>query len=105
MGSRKYKSFKEFYPYYLSEHRKQGTRITHFIGTTMFLLFVLGALILMNPWWILAGVVTAYGFAWVGHFFIEKNKPATFQYPIWSLISDFKLYFQIWGGKEGFTGK
>ncbi|UTW60850.1 DUF962 domain-containing protein [bacterium SCSIO 12741] len=105
MSSRKYKSFQEFYPYYLSEHREKGTRILHFIGTTLFLLLVSWAIWSLNAWFILGGVVAAYGCAWIGHFFVEKNKPATFQYPIWSLISDFKLYFQIWGGKEGFVGK
>lgn len=105
MAERIYKSFKEFYPYYLTEHRKKGTRITHFIGTSLFLLLVLYSIISLNGWMLLLGVVLAYGWAWVGHFFIEKNKPATFQYPLWSLVSDFKLYFQIWGGKEGFTAK
>lgn len=105
MAERVYKSFKEFYPYYLSEHSKRGTRITHFIGTTLFILMVLYSLVTGNVWLFLMGVVLAYGWAWIGHFFIEKNKPATFQYPLWSLASDFKLYFQILGGKEGFTAK
>ncbi|QTN39626.1 DUF962 domain-containing protein [Cryomorphaceae bacterium] len=105
MAERVYKSFKEFYPYYLTEHSKRGTRITHFIGTSLFILLVLYSLVMGNGWLFLMGVVLAYGWAWIGHFFIEKNKPATFQYPLWSLASDFKLYFQILGGKEGFTAK
>lgn len=105
MAERKYKSFSEFYPYYLTEHKKRGTRITHFIGTTLFLLLVLSAILTANGWYIFYGVIAAYGWAWIGHFFIEKNKPATFQYPLWSLISDFKLYFQILSGKEGFGGR
>ena len=105
MAERVYKSFKEFYPYYLTEHSKRGTRITHFIGTTLFILMVLYSLVTGNVWLFLMGIVLAYGWAWIGHFFIEKNKPATFQYPLWSLASDFKLYFQILGGKEGFTAK
>jgi hypothetical protein len=105
MAERVYKSFKEFYPYYLTEHSKRGTRITHFIGTTLFILLVLYSLVTGNGWLVLMGVVLAYGWAWIGHFFIEKNKPATFQYPLWSLASDFKLYFQILGRKEGFTAK
>lgn len=105
MVERVYKSFKEFYPYYLTEHSKRGTRITHFIGTTLFILMVLYSLVTGNVWLFLMGIVLAYGWAWIGHFFIEKNKPATFQYPLWSLASDFKLYFQILGGKEGFTAK
>ena len=105
MVERVYKSFKEFYPYYLTEHSKRGTRITHFIGTTLFILMVLYSLVTGNVWLFLMGIVLAYGWAWIGHFFIEKNKPATFQYPLWSLASDFTLYFQILGGKEGFTAK
>lgn len=105
MAERQYKSFREFYPYYLTEHNKRGTRITHFMGTALFLLMMLSAILTGNAWYILYGAIFAYGWAWIGHFFIEKNKPATFQYPLWSLISDFKLYFQILSGKEGFGGR
>jgi hypothetical protein len=97
-----YKTFKEFYPFYLDQHKKTGTRITHFVGTTAFFILVLISIIYKLPWILLAGVVSAYFFAWIGHFFIEKNKPATFQYPFYSLISDFKLYFQLLTGKEKF---
>lgn len=102
MATKKYKSFKEFYPYYLSEHRDTTCRILHFIGTTCF--FSLLALAIYYRWtwqWIFLPI-SGYGFAWVGHFFFEKNKPATFQYPLWSLASDFKLYFELWGGKDKF---
>lgn len=102
MPTERLKSFDEFYPYYLSEHRLRGTRITHFIGTTGFLVFLVTAIFSGNWWFFLSGVIFAYGLAWVGHFFIEKNKPATFQYPLWSLMSDFKLYFEIITGKEHF---
>jgi hypothetical protein len=99
----RYKSFGEFYPYYLSEHRKKGTRITHFVGTTFFFLWVISAIVNQNGWHILYGAITAYFFAWLGHFFIEKNKPATFQYPLMSLRGDFLLYFQLLSGKEKFS--
>lgn|SRR5690554_4503623 len=102
MTEKKYTSFDEFYPYYLTEHRQKGTRILHFIGTSGFFALVIAAIISQNWWLILGGIVFAYGCAWVGHFFIEKNKPATFQYPLWSLMSDFKLYFEIIAGKENF---
>lgn len=102
MSTERFKSFQDFYPYYLTEHRLRGTRITHFIGTTGFLVFLLTAIFALNGWFILYGVLFAYGWAWIGHFFIEKNKPATFQYPLWSLLSDFKLYFEIITGKENF---
>jgi hypothetical protein len=99
---KQYSTFTEFYPYYLSEHRKRGTRITHFVGTTLFFLWAASAILSWQPWHLLWGVITAYFFAWVGHFFIEKNKPATFKYPLMSLRADFKLYFQMLSGKEGF---
>lgn len=102
---KEYKTFKEFYPYYLSEHKKTGTRISHFIGTSLFFIFFLTAFTENNYWWILASIITAYFFAWIGHFFIERNKPATFKYPWMSLKGDFKLYFQILTGKEAFKGK
>jgi hypothetical protein len=102
MQTERFKSFQDFYPYYLSEHRLRGTRITHFIGTTGFLFFLLTAIFVLNGWFVLYGAIFAYGWAWIGHFFIEKNKPATFQYPLWSLLSDFKLYFEIITGKENF---
>ncbi len=100
MSEKQYKTFAEFYPYYLSEHKQTGTRITHFIGTSLFFVFVILAIVKFSPVFILYGAISAYGFAWIGHFFIEKNKPATFQYPWMSLKGDFKLYFEILSGKE-----
>ncbi len=105
MQEKKFNSFEEFYPYYKDEHKKTGTRITHFIGTSLFFIFVIMSIITHQPLYILYGVISAYGFAWIGHFFIEKNKPATFQYPLMSLRGDFKLYFQILLGKESIMEK
>ena len=102
MSANRFQSFDEFYPFYLEEHRLRGTRITHFIGTTGFFILLATAILSGNWWFLLFGIVFAYGWAWIGHFFIEKNKPATFQYPLWSLLSDFKLYFEIITGKENF---
>lgn len=102
---KRYKNLKEFYPYYLEEHRQKGTRILHFIGTTLFFCWMLLAIAFLNPWFILYAAISGYFFAWVGHFFVEKNKPATFQYPGLSLLSDFKLYFQILTGKEKLEGR
>jgi len=92
---RKIKSFQEFYDYYLSEHKNKICRTLHFIGTALALAFLLSAIFygtLVN--WLLVPIA-GYGFAWMGHFFFEKNKPATFSYPIWSLLSDFKLFLEI----------
>ncbi len=101
---KRFKTFAEFYPYYLSEHSKTGTRISHFIGTTLFFAWTLSALVFLNPLHFVFGVVSAYFFAWVGHFFVEKNKPATFRYPWMSLKGDFRMYFEIIGGKEKLRG-
>ncbi|PIW69350.1 MAG: DUF962 domain-containing protein [Ignavibacteriales bacterium CG12_big_fil_rev_8_21_14_0_65_30_8] len=90
-----FNSFQDFYVHYLSEHKNRTCRTLHFIGTTLVLTFLLAAIFygtLLN--WVLVPIA-GYGLAWIGHFFFEKNKPATFSYPIWSLISDFKLFFEI----------
>jgi len=99
---RKYNSFNEFYPFYLSEHKNSISRMLHFTGTALF--FVVLGLALASGRYALLGLlpVLGYGFAWTGHFFFEKNKPATFQYPIYSLLSDFKLFFQLLTGKQSF---
>ncbi|POY35424.1 DUF962 domain-containing protein [Solitalea longa] len=97
---RKYKSFNEFYPFYLSEHQNTTSRRLHFIGTGIVVLIIPAAVLFHKASLLLLIPVVGYGFAWVGHFFFEKNKPATFQYPLWSLGSDFKLFFQILAGKE-----
>ncbi|MCO4292341.1 DUF962 domain-containing protein [Solitalea sp. MAHUQ-68] len=97
---RKYKSFSEFYPFYLTEHKNTTSRRLHFIGTGLVILIIPAAMLFHKAWFLLLIPFVGYGFAWVGHFFFEKNKPATFQYPLWSLGSDFKLFFQILAGKE-----
>lgn len=88
----RFQSFEEFWPHYVGEHRNPACRALHYVGTTN--VFVLSALaaILGKPWILLTIPVAAYGCAWIGHFVIEKNRPATFTYPLWSLIGDFKMY-------------
>ena len=88
-------SFKTFYPYYLKEHANGINRLLHFIGTSLVLILTLIAIFEREPFWLVYIPIAGYGFAWVGHFFFEKNRPATFKYPLWSLISDFKMYFEI----------
>lgn len=96
---RQYQSLKEFYPYYLTEHAEPVCRTLHFVGTSLVISIALTAL-LTQTWWLFALMPLAgYGFAWAGHFFFEKNKPATFTYPGWSLASDFIMFFHIATGK------
>lgn len=95
-------SLKEFYPYYLSEHQNYTCRVLHFVGTGLLFAILFSALFTKKYEWLLAIPVVGYGFAWVGHFFFEKNKPATFKYPLFSLASDFILFFDLLRGKEKF---
>jgi hypothetical protein len=94
-----YSSFREFYPFYLSEHRNASCRRMHFVGSTL-VLILLGAMIWTGRWswwWLLP--ITGYGFAWIGHFFFEKNRPATFKHPFYSFAGDWVMYAQILGGR------
>ena len=100
---KKYQSLKEFYPYYLSEHQNPTSRLLHFVGTGLVLVVLVLAIALENYSWLAGIPVLGYGFAWVGHFFFEKNKPATFTYPFYSLASDFLLFFDLLRGKEKFS--
>ncbi len=95
----RFASFAEFYPFYLSEHRSVACRRLHFVGS----LGVIGCLAMAvaagNWLWLPAAIVWGYGFAWVGHFFFEKNRPATFRYPIYSLMGDWVMFKDICTGK------
>ncbi len=93
-----YRSFGEFWPFYVREHAHRLNRQLHFIGTSSALVFLAVALS-GHPWgWALAPIF-GYGFAWTGHFFVEKNRPATFRYPLYSLAADFVMYSKIWQGR------
>jgi hypothetical protein len=94
-----YQTLAEFYPYYLTEHRNATSRRLHFVGTALFLCIFFYA-VLTAQWQLLITVpLVGYGFAWVGHFFFEHNKPATFKYPMWSLMSDFIMFWHILTGQ------
>ncbi|MBX2988943.1 MAG: DUF962 domain-containing protein [Bdellovibrionaceae bacterium] len=99
MESPRWRTFEEFWPHYLREHRHPLSRRLHFIGTSLSLLILILSLITGFWWGLPAAVVSGYAFAWVGHFFIEKNRPATFTHPWWSLRGDFKMWFLILRGK------
>ena len=98
----RFASFREFYPFYLSEHRNPTCRKLHFAGSTIVLMLVVALVFTGNPWLLLAIPLAGYGFAWVGHFAFEKNRPATFQYPLWSLAGDWVMYGQLLTGKIPF---
>lgn len=101
MAARQFQTIREFYPYYLSEHRRPFTRLMHFSGTALLLACFVYA-VFTQQWNLLFLVpVLGYGFAWVAHAFIEKNKPATFTFPLFSLQSDFIMFWHMLTGKIG----
>jgi hypothetical protein len=96
-----FKSFAEFWPYYLREHAKPVTRALHFAGTGAGLLLFMFGLTSGNYWLLLVALICGYGPAWIGHYFVEKNRPATFRHPLWSLIADFRMFFFFITGRLG----
>ena len=95
----RFETFEQFWPYYVREHAKKSTRMLHFVGTGTALLAGAVGLVSRRRRWLLAAVpVIGYGAAWIGHFFFEKNMPATFRYPVWSLRADFVMFTKIIAG-------
>ncbi len=90
-----------FWAFYLSEHSRRGTRVLHFIGTTIAFVAIVAAAVLLNPWLLLVAAFSGYLFAWIGHFAVERNRPATFTYPLRSLAADWKMWFLTWTGRLG----
>ena len=99
----KFTSFAEFYPFYLSEHRNPTCRRLHFIGSTLVLLSLTVWLITGNAWWAVAAPLCGYGFAWIGHFGFEKNRPASFRQPLYSLMGDWVMFWQLLTRRLPFT--
>ncbi|MBM4357145.1 MAG: DUF962 domain-containing protein [Deltaproteobacteria bacterium] len=93
-----FETFEEFWPYYVQEHANKTNRRLHFVGTSLALGTVAYALLRGKPMALLAAPLAGYGFAWVGHFLIEKNRPATFKYPLWSLGGDFTMFAKMLAG-------
>lgn len=94
-------TFAEFWPFYLREHSKPTTRALHYFGTTLVVLIAIGAVWTKSWWLLLALPLAGYFFAWIAHFGVEKNRPATFTYPLWSLAADFKMWWLWLTGRIG----
>jgi len=95
----RFASFRDFYPFYLAEHANRTCRRLHFVGTTLVIACLVALAMTRNAWWIPAALVCGYGFAWIGHFFFEHNKPATFRHPVYSLIGDWVMYADMLRGR------
>ena len=95
---REISTYKAFWPFYVSQHQNKLNRNFHFVGTT----FVFASLFLgitHSPWFLLGMPLSGYGFSWFGHFVFERNAPATFRYPLWSLMADFQMYAFMCAGR------
>ena len=100
--SKKYKNFTEFYPFYLSQHTNQICRRLHFVGSCLILLLIFYVAVFGGLYLLLFMPLIGYGFAWIGHFIFEKNRPATFVYPIYSFIGDWVMFRDMVIGKIKF---
>jgi hypothetical protein len=101
MNDDRYQSFAEFWPFYVAEHSQPATRVLHLIGTTLGVALVVYFIATGRWWLILFALVPGYGFAWLAHFLVEKNRPATFKYPLWSLMGDYKMIGLMLTGRMG----
>jgi hypothetical protein len=99
MSTGNFSRFADFYPFYLSQHADRSCRRLHFAGTSLGLAAVAAALLTLNFWWLLAGLAAGYAFAWAGHFFFEKNRPATFTHPLYSFMGDWVMWADTIRGK------
>ena len=96
---KRFASFREFYPYYLAEHGHRTSRRLHFVGSCGVLGFIVLAVLQRDARWLLGAPLCGYGFAWAGHFIFEKNRPATFRHPFYSLMGDWVMFKDILTGR------
>ncbi len=94
-----YANFRDFYPYYLSEHSNPTCRRLHFAGSSLVLMVLIGACVTRHWVWLWLLPLLGYGFAWIGHFFFEKNRPATFKHPLYSFAGDWVMFAQMLSGR------
>jgi hypothetical protein len=97
-----FRKFGDFYPFYLGEHANRTCRRLHFAGTSIAATLLIIAIVMRSGWLVAVAIVQGYAFAWVGHFFFEHNKPATFKHPIFSLMGDWRLWWDILSRKVRF---
>lgn len=102
MRTTPYKNFGEFYPFYLSQHLNRTSRRLHFVGSSLGLLLAAISLLTQSWGWLLLAIAQAYAFAWVGHFFFEHNRPATFRHPLSSFRGDWKMWWDMLTGRLPF---
>jgi hypothetical protein len=99
MNDKAFHRFEDFYPFYLGEHANRTCRRLHFTGTSIAVVLLCTSVITQRWWLIAVAFLQGYAFAWIGHFFFEHNKPATFKYPWFSLLGDWRLWWDILSGK------
>lgn len=97
-----FRSFADFYPFYLQEHSNATCRRLHFLGSSVGLQCLAMLLVTGRPQYLLYGLLAGYGFAWIGHFVFEKNRPASFKRPLYSFMGDWRMYFDMWTGRVRF---
>jgi len=98
----RYQNFRAFYPDYLAEHSNRVSRRLHFLGSSGVLVLLGIAVVQRDGWWILGALLCGYGFAWIGHFVFEKNRPATFRHPLYSFAGDWVMFKDILIGRIPF---
>lgn len=98
-STRMYASFREFYPFYLGEHTDRRCRRMHFLGSCLVITSLVVAIATRNPWWLVGAPLCGYGCAWIGHLTFEKNRPATFRHPFYSLMGDWVMFAGILRGR------
>jgi len=97
-SKQQFNSFKEFYPFYLSQHQNKINRLLHFVGLWLVLLLLVYAYLMSSIGFVILAIVAGYGFAWIGHYVFEKNKPATFEHPFYSFMADWVMFKDIFTG-------